>query len=649
MEKVRIIAAMAAAVVVIGACTVQRKTAALRTGNVSASLVLPKEEGLPELSIQGAQVRDTIEVQDMDGRKVLIMKAIKDENGEMVATDVLNPAYVTARFRNLAERQGRVDLRFQIVVPESMQDSKWQLRFTPRLLAMGDSTELEPVVITGKDYRKAQLRGYQQYEKFLRSIITDSLKFISQRQLEVFLQRNIPQVFMFRDDTSYVSDEEFASAFGVTQRQAVDHYTKTLLLRRNEMRKSRTQKMFDKYVKVPIVTEGLRLDTVIRSANGDFVYEYVQGIVTKPQMKKVGIVLTGDVFEQERRIYNVPRSSPLTFYISSLSSFADGTERYLTKVTERTVEANTACYIDFRSGSSEIERGMGNNRTEIGRIESNLRSLVENTEFGLDSIVVTASCSPEGAYDYNRRLSQRRSESVSGFFGKYLKSVRDSLSREKGMLIDLDGSLPEEPVTPIRFISRNDPENWRMLDALVGSDTVLTSAERDAYHSYSSISDVDSRERRLQQEPFYHYLRESLYPRLRTVRFAFHLHRKGMIKDTIHTTVLDSTYMRGVQALKDMDYKTAVTLLRPYRDYNTAVACCAMDYNASAMDILKDLEPTGPVEYMLAILYSRSGDSAQAVQHYMNACGIDRSYVHRGNLDPEISSLIKTYGLNKED
>ena len=149
----RIMAAIAAAVLVTGACTVQKKVSALRTGKVTADIVLPKEDRLPDLSLHGANVKDTIEVQDMDGRKVLIMKAIKDEDGEMVATDVLNPAYVTARFRNLAERHGKVDLRFQIVVPKDMQDSRWQLRFTPRLLALGDSTELEPVVITGKDYR----------------------------------------------------------------------------------------------------------------------------------------------------------------------------------------------------------------------------------------------------------------------------------------------------------------------------------------------------------------------------------------------------------------------------------------------------------------------------------------------------------------
>jgi hypothetical protein len=107
--------------------------------------------------------------------------------------------------------------------------------------------------------------------------------------------------------------------------------------------------------------------------------------------------------------------------------------------------------------------------------------------------------------------------------------------------------------------------------------------------------------------------------------------------------------MAGIDAIKERDYKTAVTLLRPYKDYNTAVAYCAMDYNASAMEILRDLPRTEQVEYMLAILYSREGDDQNAVQHYMNAVHLNRSYIFRGNLDPEISVLIKKYGLNRDE
>ena len=55
------------------------------------------------------------------------------------------------------------------------------------------------------------------------------------------------------------------------------------------------------------------------------------------------------------------------------------------------------------------------------------------------------------------------------------------------------------------------------------------------------------------------------------------------------------------------------------------------------------------MNYLLAILYSRNGDAQKAVQAYMDACRQDQSYVHRGNLDPEISALIKLYGLNRQE
>jgi hypothetical protein len=73
-----------------------------------------------------------------------------------------------------------------------------------------------------------------------------------------------------------------------------------------------------------------------------------------------------------------------------------------------------------------------------------------------------------------------------------------------------------------------------------------------------------------------------------------------------------------------------------------------MDYNASAMQILESLERTAQVNYMLAVLYSRRGDEEKAVECYVRSCSQDPTYVHRGNLDPEISVLIRRYGLNAQ-
>ena len=649
-EGVRAAALMAVLLGAVLSCSTPGKVRTLRESEAAASLRLPKEpSSLPEyMPVQPR--RDTLKVRDDDGRELLIMKAVRDDNGEMVASDVIDAAYVTATFRNVAERHGKIDLEFQVVVPESMQDSKWQLRLYPDMFILGDSLRLDGVIVTGRDYRKAQLRGYQQYEKFLSTIISDSTRFINLRQLEIFLRRNIPALYAMRTDSTEVSDEQFASVYGTTEQEAVEHYTNRTAVRLNERRKARREKMYRRYVKSPIVTEGLRLDTVMRAVNGDFIYNYVQTIATRPQLRKVDIWLSGSIWESDRLVYDVPRSGPLTFYISSISTLVDPRERYLKRVIERRVEANTACYVDFAQGRSEVIETLGNNAGEIGRIKGNLAELMENRTFDLDSIVVTASASPEGQLRANGVLAQRRSEAVSRYFDSYIRHYRDSLDAESGFLVDEQGTVsrPREH-TPIPFISRNGGENWTMLDALVERDETLSEAQKEEYRRIRGTADADRREKALSGTSMYRYLRENLYPRLRTVRFDFHLHRKGMVKDTVHTTELDTLYMSGVQAIRDRDYKRALEILRPYQDYNTAVACCLLDYNASAMAILAPLERTPQVDYLLAILFSRRGEDEKAVQHYLDACRKEPSYRHRGNLDPEISALIKTYDLNKEE
>ena len=645
--RTRLTGAVLLAAFLLAGCGSQGKLERLRRQSLAAQMVIADEKELPEIAMGGEPRRDTMVVEDPDGNEVLIMRAVKDENGEMVATDVIQAAKITARFRNVAERSGKVDLNFRIIVPEAMQDREWQLRFYPDLFVAEDSLRLDPILITGEGYRKAQLKGYEHYRRFLDSIAADSTRFVDRFQLEMFLRRNLPDIYRYKTDSTAVSEEEFRSHYGITEQQALVHYTNQLVVRRNRRKVSRKEDMFRKYVKVPIVTEGLRLDTVIVSPDGDILYDYVQSIHVRPSLRKATVLLSGDIFEEDRRIYRVPRTEPLTFYISSISGLSDDAIRYKTVVTERRVQANTACYIDFEQGRAEIRKETGHNREEMARIEGNLRSLLQHRDFDLDSIVVTASCSPEGSFEHNRKLSMRRSESVSDYFESFLKHWRDSV-RRNSFHIGLDDTYQEEAPAEIRLLSRNNPENWTMLDALVREDTALSGKEKEEYERTASVREPDLREQRLQKLPSYRHIRESLYPRLRTVRFDFHLHRKGLQKDTVHTTVVDTAYMRGLQAIRDREYEQAVTLLRPYKDYNTAVAFCALDYNASALEVLEPMERTDKVLYLLAILYSRRGDDRRAVESYLKACRLNPSFVHRGNLDPEIAGLIRRYGLDRE-
>ena len=638
---------------VLYSCSTQKKLNSLRKGEApTAQLSLGKQESfVPEIKNKRVS-RDTLKFKDDDGSEIIIMKAVKDEEtGEMVATDVLDAAMVTARFRNIAERKGKVDLAFQVIVPASMRDSRWQLRFYPDMYVLEDSIRLEPVIITGAGYRKAQLKGYEQYDRFLSRIIEDSTAFINVHQLEIFLKRYIPALYAFKTDSTYVSEEEFLSAYGVSEQQAIKHYTNTLAKNMNERRKARKDKRYSRYVKSPIVTEGVRLDTVMVTSEGDFIYNYVQTINTRPKLRRADIVLSGEIYEQDVRLYSVPRSEPLTFYISSIAAFVDNTERYLTKVIERRASANTECRIDFEVGKADVRLELGENAAVIKRIEATLASLLENEVFDLDSIVVSATASPEGSYASNGKLAQRRSESVSRYFGSYMQHFADSLVEAAGVSMDLEGTVMEQTrkVDVIRLTPRCIPENWDDLYALVEEDVVMNVDQKDKFFKQFKTKDPDAREQRMRSDDYYKYMRDALYPQLRTVKFNFYLHRKGMVKDTVHTTVIDSTYMRGVQALRDMDYEVALALLRPYEDFNTAVAYMGMDRNKSAMKIVAKMEKTAEINYLMAILHSREGDLEKAVECYVRSCKQNPSYVYRGNLDPEISVLIKMYGLNQEE
>lgn len=643
--------------VVLAGCGSSTKIGEIRSRELAATLALSRGEIEEERRVIASK-RDTTSITDDSGNTILLMKAVKDdESGEMVATETLDAAVITARFRNVAERHGKVDLRFEIIVPAEMQDSKWQLRFYPDMYILADSLRLESVIITGSDYRKGQLKGYEQYDRFIRSIITDTTRFIDLRNLEIFIERNIPELYRFKRDSSIVSDEQFLSYYGVSEKEAIDHYTNRIAIRRNEHRKAIREKMYRKYVKVPIKKDGIRLDTVIRNLDGDFVYHYTQTVRTRPKLKRVDIVLSGEIYDGDKLIYNMARTSPLSFYISSLSSFVDSREKYLKKVIERRVSANSACYVDFRSGKWDIDMSLGYNSDEMGRIKDNIDQLLENSAFDLDSIVIAASASPEGSSAANDRLSERRAQAVAGYFQEYIRHFRDSVRKENAsfeLTVDENGkesmrkAEPSDIVPEIKFKSRSNGENWTMLTTLVNQDSTLSAHDIKAYNRVLTIRDADARENALRSQPSYRYLREKLYPRLRTVKFDFYLLRKGMLKDTVHTTELDTVYMAGIQALKDREYEKALTRLKDYNDFNTAIAYVSLDYNASAMAVLDKLEKTPQVNYMLAILFARKGDDRRAVKHYVDACRQDESFIFRGNLDPEIYVLIKRYGLESQ-
>ncbi len=603
---------------IVLSCSPYRKFQKIRSGKVGMILSVTNEEPLEE------EVDDEIVIDSIRGTlsgEPIIMNAIKDsETGEMVATDVINASKVTARFRNVAERAGYVSICFDITVPASMSDSQWQLKVLPFMKIQEETVGLDALYVTGEKYRSEQLRGYERYQAFLASIITDTTDFIRVRQLEIFLERHYPETYAMKRDSSYVPAPMAENLFGVTQRDALIHYTKHLKWKMNERKKERKDYMFGKYVKDPIVTEGVRLDTVLTSSEGDFIYRYIHTFRSRPNLKKVMITLDGKLYEKGGCIHEFPFPDELTFYISSLSGLVNDAPKYKMYVKERRVYDNTKALIDFEQGSSEIDTTLRDNASELCRVRKCIDDVVARNDLELDSLVIIASCSPEGSLSLNRKLSKARSVSVCRYIEEF---------------------VPEEWRDSLRTSEMS--ENWEQLEKLLINDSIIAEdSKKRMLAIMTDMSDPDAAEYRLTQLPEYRYLREKLYPQLRSVRFDFFMHRIGMQKDTVHTTELDTVYMAGVAAMKALDYKKAVTILRPYDDYNAALAFMSADYNHSALDVLGRLDDTDPkVCYLKAMVLSRMEQHEEAMKYYKLCLAYDPYMRYRANLDPEMHLLVK--------
>lgn len=625
---------------IVSGCAGGRKLAMVKDGGITAAVAVGSLDDVYKGAVVDSVKRppEVVEVEDLHGNRI-IMNAVMDENtGEMVAVEQLDEIVVEARFRHVAERNGVVDLVFELAVPEQLQKRMWQVRFSPLFMFQGDTLAGERIFITGERFRKVQEWEYRMYGNYIGRVVppevADTL-YRREKMMERFMARN--------------GDE-------VADTVAKLHFRKQIQERINSRMERASGRIFSKFVVDPYPVGGVRLDSVVHDAGAEEIrYFYVQRIGVVAGLKRVDMVMDGEVYTNGKRLCTLKGTEPITFYISSISTLADNTERYLKKVISRDLHFDAMYKIEFGKGKWSIDPGMGENGAELASLKENISQILSNEDYVMDSIHITAACSPEGKIHVNRKLSGRRGEAIKNHVVGYMRQYMDSLERSVWEINEDDGYAADAYGGPGKGMEHGDSDNeniriteisedWESLYAILRKDTVLKCDEA-VLARCAEEEDPDRREAILRNMEGFEYVQREVYPRLRRVKFNFKLHRKGMLKDTVHTTVLDSVYMRGVEALKERDYKLAVTLLRPYNCYNAAVAYVCMDYNKSALDILCRLPRDARRDYMLAVVYGRLGNEELAVEHFLNSVEQDEAMRHRGNLDPEISALIKKYGL----
>ena len=128
--------------------------------------------------------------------------------------------------------------------------------------------------------------------------------------------------------------------------------------------------------------------------------------------------------------------------------------RYRIKVIDKFVTVEDRNYIQFFVGDTRVVDTLGDNRRQLDKITGLMRQIVEQQEFWVDTITLTATASPEGSYAANERLARGRAQALKRY-----------LVRRYGRSIDT--------MLIVRWVA----ENWPELTQRIRTDKSIENRE----------------------------------------------------------------------------------------------------------------------------------------------------------------------------
>ena len=562
---------------------------------------LQRQTPTADIKLPGNGSVETPEVEDIEraveqirrvsmngGRdSVFLAEVERDSIGEVTMKGGTVPTvYVVAKSKTVAERNGEIALDFIIGIPATLQNNTWGLSLTPVVENNGTEEALQPLSIRGELFSEVQKRQYWQMNKYLNRILGDT--------------------------TGLSSTVSLAAKYYEAYNRYLGNNKKRLA--------EKLETTYKETISFPYLSDP-RLDSVLLR-KGELRYYYTQRYRPTKNTHRLHLYFRGYIDAIDRSQYALANSDTLTYTVTSMLSLLDNEPRYMLKVIDKYVEVRDRNYITFPVGRANVIDTMGQNLVQLAKIERLMDTLINQYEFFVDSITIIASSSPDGSMATNNRIA-----------GERARSIKERLVRKFGHEVD----------TLIR--TRSIGEDWALLKRLIRHNSDMPNWEQiTAMIDQSGNLDVTEPQIRQQFPKDYAYMKEILYPQLRAVDFRYNLRRVDMVKDTVVLTVLDTTYMRGVQQLRDRDYVGALRTLNDYKSQNLAIVLLSLGYDEAALEILEQLPPAeknARTDYLSAIALSRINRPHEGLEYYLKAIQADPVLKFRGNLDPEIQILYK--------
>ena len=442
--KIRNILFLVALSVSVLSCTLTRRME--RRGTAAALSLMQKRKPAPEDSLpESGRHPGEGWVGRPNGDSLYWAGTLVDKDGERRMLIRLDEVRVVGRSKVVVERMGLVTLDFRITVPEQLQGNSLGIVVTPRLHDGGSTVKLERLVVRGGLYGRLQERDLWQFDRYRERVTT--------------LMRNAG----------------------------------------DSLRESVLDRAYRRIVRFPR-TSGARLDSVVKERER-IDYYYTQQVRPRNGSKQLVVTLEGEVRGLDGSRYELPPSDTLRYTVSSVLSLIDTLPRFCTRIIDKYAVVRDRNYIAFRVNGTELCDTLGDNRRQLERIAALMDSVVDLEEFYLDSLVMTASSSPEGPFARNGFLAKER-----GY------ALRDYLRGRFGDGVDT--------TVTVRWIA----EDWKTLDRMILEDDSIADKE-PIRELIAEEKDPDMRERKIRERfpEQYAYIRHKYYPQLRCVDFRYDL------------------------------------------------------------------------------------------------------------------------------
>ncbi|MEG1553730.1 MAG: hypothetical protein RR363_01765 [Rikenellaceae bacterium] len=158
--------------------------------------------------------------------------------------------------------------------------------------------------------------------------------------------------------------------------------------------------------------------------------------------------------------------------------------------------------INFLINSAKLDMNLANNMTEMVNLQSLIGTVMNNNNITIDSIVLKASCSPDGIMEQNKTLARERANAIKSYLAKEL-------------------SMPQSSIDKIKTSYVN--ENWKGLEMLVNASDIKNKAE---VMKALKTPDNVQREKAMRTLPQFNYIRQYLLPQLRYATYEIYYSSK---------------------------------------------------------------------------------------------------------------------------